>query len=509
LAEHTEIKALKQQLDMLCHEVRSPLLGLNGLIEHLKSHYSEDDYLKEHLKVMGVTIEQLLFIADNTLTLAQLENEKVVLQDEIFNLNDLLAQVIKVLTPLAEGKGLVLKGESELLREQAWVLGDSVRLSQILNNLIMNGIKFTEKGEVSVTFQVEGSGGLKVTVADTGEGIPQEKLDSVFLPYQQLSHTKGDLQSGTSQTGLGLGLSIVMQLVKVMDGQVTVSSELGQGSQFIIELPFKFVQREAVEGQEVDKEAVRDLPQFSYRVLVADDSQINRKVMQQYLTDLGCEVIEAENGKVALQVVESQPLDYVFLDIQMPVMDGVTAAHKIRAWMAEHKHSIRALFALTAGGKEAMPEAAYQEQPSLFDAWLEKPLYIETFVQLFFKLEGKKEGAFNFSQSFDSSKVDTMPPTKTDDRCQTLPEGLRPLFFQLVERLQTQQQQALQLLQQQELSKAAEVLHGMKGEAMVFQQQDWVDEIKHVEQQVKNNFTPAVIDTIKSWSFDCTGECNA
>ncbi len=320
-AEARRANAAKSRfLAIMSHEIRTPLNGVLGGIQLLESRVL-DRSLAQPLEIVGYSGRQLAQLLDDILDLARVEAGYFELVQEPFSLREVLATVHGVLYPQARTKGIALRLEvpAEL---PPHLLGDPLRLRQILINLVGNAIKFTESGEVvlglSLAREAQGSLCCAFSVRDTGPGIAESSLVRIFRPFEQEDDSIQRQHGGT-----GLGLAISRDLVAAMGGELQVESILGQGSTFHFALSL----REAV------LEAPRSLPErlrTPLQVLVVDDVQANRIVTAGLLESLGQLPTVAGGGQQALELLATRPFDLVLLDLHMPGMDGLEVFRRIR-----------------------------------------------------------------------------------------------------------------------------------------------------------------------------------
>jgi CheY-like chemotaxis protein len=244
--------------------------------------------------------------------------------------------------------------------EGQWRSGDQRRLSQVLLNLLGNAAKFTDKGTIRVIAAAEGRDLVRLTVEDTGIGVPPDKLDSLFTPFFQAD--SGDTRNFS---GAGLGLAIVQSLVVLMGGAVGVESRPGEGSRFWVEVPLPPAAHE--EGAKpVEPEPPPEAP---LRVLVVDDHPVNRQVAMLMLDAAGIAVDTACNGAEAVEAVKDHDFDAVFMDLHMPVMDGLTATRAIRELPGER--GLTPIIAMTAA---ALPEDVARCNAAGMDGHISKPI---------------------------------------------------------------------------------------------------------------------------------------
>jgi CheY-like chemotaxis protein/HPt (histidine-containing phosphotransfer) domain-containing protein len=308
----------------MSHEVRTPLNGILGVTAMLLETGLQPDQ-RQLAEVVQSSGEGLLSIVNDILDFSKIEAGKIELETIDFNLIKTLRSVMELNDARASAKCLTL--EAEIQPEVPhWLHGDPLRLRQVLNNLAGNAIKFSDHGQVRLGVSVEEQKGervrLRFTVADRGIGIPPEKLANIFDPF-----TQADVSTTRQFGGTGLGLSICRQLVELMDGVIGVESENGVGSTFWFIADFGLASAEApIEA--AAPAAVPEIPRL--RILLAEDSAINRLVAVHQLHKLGCEVENVENGQQAVDATATMQFDLVLMDCQMPVMDGYAATAEIR-----------------------------------------------------------------------------------------------------------------------------------------------------------------------------------
>lgn len=484
-------------LALLSHELRSPLLGINSMVDQLKTLYNDDAYLLERLRVINLTAEQMIFLVNDILTYSQTEYDAVTLHPRRFSLKQTFDYVKQLTKSIATDKGvfvsLVYRGE------QDWVFGDSVRLSQILINLIVNGIKFTPMGGVSVEVRQLLEDTFAFVVTDSGEGIDEEKLQHIFDPFTQFK-TEG----ATRTMGSGLGLSVVKHLIDLMDGQIEVSSTVGVGTTFSFTLRLPAAEENGHgKADNTARTALPVTPVSQYRdlkVLVVDDSKINRMVLSGYLRELGCDVTEASDGQEAWQLFQEQPFEYVFLDIQMPVMDGFKVMERIRdRQQSGAASSLKAVFAVTAGGGEELIPPGETLATIGFKRWLVKPISKEQVLAL---LASGQENSPPEKPPTDSAvtekhvdvhaEADENLPEKTEQAgsltvdIAQIPAHFQALLTPFVTEFSHNLQQLQTALEARQWHEMKALAHYMKGNCMVFQLQSWVEVLREVERCAEN-----------------------
>ncbi|MBX3504975.1 MAG: PAS domain S-box protein [Parvibaculum sp.] len=321
-------------LASMSHEIRTPMTGVMGMLDMLAESGVSGDQL-ELIKTARSSAEMLLSIINDVLDMAKLEAGRVEIAKRDFNAESLLHTVCDMMAGRAEAKGLRFNAVLPI-STRIWLKGDPDRISQILFNILGNAVKFTEKGEVSLaaeTRQTDDGLDLVLKVTDTGRGIPAGKTDSIFREFERVQEDAGARVEGT-----GLGLAIVSRLVNAMNGRIEVQSELGKGSSFIVTLPLAAGNAPAEAAPSVAP-VVAVAPPASVEtrqaktplaVLVVEDNAVNRKVIGSVLAIAGIEPVYAFDGQQALDAVKEAAFDIVFMDVMMPVMDGLTATKKLR-----------------------------------------------------------------------------------------------------------------------------------------------------------------------------------
>jgi PAS domain S-box-containing protein len=366
-----------QFLANMSHEIRTPLNGVLGVLHLLKSETlsPEGRSLLSEAVNCGSMLTELL---NDVLDFSKIEAGRLELQTEPVDVAAVIDGVTSILRAQVEAKGLTLRTEIE--KDVGWIHSDPVRLRQVLFNLVGNAVKFTNEGGVTIRLRADGAGAarrLRFEIVDTGIGISAETQARLFTRFHQ-----ADASTTRRFGGTGLGLAITRTLTELMGGEVGVRSIESQGATFWIELP----------GAKIAPPAAIDADEGAWleglRVLVVEDNPTNRLIATKMLQNLGAEVETAENGALGVEAVRGRDFDLVFMDIQMPVMDGVSATAAIRALPAPACQA--PIIAMTAN---AMAHQLAEYRKAGMNGAVSKPLSPAAIVAQIAKLLGDEEAA--------------------------------------------------------------------------------------------------------------------
>jgi PAS domain S-box-containing protein len=357
-------RAKSQFLANMSHEVRTPLNGILGVTGMLLESELQSEQ-RQLAEIVLSSAEGLLTIVNDILDFSKIEAGRTDLENIDFDLPGLLQSVTELQTARANEKCLAI--ETEISPEAPQRLhGDPLRLRQVLNNLLGNAIKFSDHGQIRLIVNVERAMAEGVTlrfdVIDCGIGIPPEKQEQIFAPFAQADVSTTRLFGGT-----GLGLSICRHLVELMGGCIGVQSEPGHGADFWFTASFGAPAEVSESADESAVEEAEPLPKL--RVLLAEDSAVNRLVATHQLRKLGCDVEAVDDGQQAIDATAAVRFDLVLMDCQMPVMDGYAATAAIRAREAREGSYTR-IIALTANAMKGERERCIAAG---MDGYLSKP----------------------------------------------------------------------------------------------------------------------------------------
>ncbi|MFC7379083.1 ATP-binding protein [Brevundimonas sp. GCM10030266] len=361
-------RAKSEFLANMSHEIRTPLNGVVSMADAL-ARRDLDPQEREMVDLIcssGATLERLL---SDILDSAKIESGQVTLEPVAFDLEQAVSDVAALWRVKAEDKGVALNVDFDPALS-GFVEGDAVRLRQVLTNLVSNALKFTAEGAVTLTVQATGEGHALFRVSDTGVGFDAEQKSRIFVRFQQAD---GSITRRFGGTGLGLAISTA--LVDLMGGALDCESTPGEGAAFWFEIALPTVAVVAAEPV-VGNDPV-DVSAAPLRILLADDHPANRKVVEIMLSATAMELVAVEDGRQALDAFREGGFDLVLMDMQMPVMDGLTATRAIRALEAEQGLGHTPVIMLTANAMAEHVEAGRQAGA---DGHLTKPV---TFASLF------------------------------------------------------------------------------------------------------------------------------
>lgn len=366
---------LQQRLGFLStvsHEIRTPLNAIIGISDLLQQPTSKEQQ-EEYFQILKQTSETLLELVNNVLDFSKINSGKLKVINKIFDLRATITRSLYGERIKARSKNLNLEVVIDP-RLPEFIVGDSVKLGQVFMNLTSNAIKFTEQGKVTIQVEVldltDEQVTLRCAVRDTGIGIPVEQLENIFEAFNQ-----GSEDINIRYAGTGLGLSISQRVIDMLGGDLEVHSEVGTGSEFSFCLDFPIAS--SPEAGTVSLLPETQLSPRGIKVLLVEDNKINVLVAEKHLKNWGVELDTVADGKSALELVQQKDFNIVLMDLQMPIMDGFTAARLIRELPGE-KYQNLPIIALTAAS-----EHIYQERIQLtgFNDFMNKPFHPEELLK--------------------------------------------------------------------------------------------------------------------------------
>ncbi len=385
-AANESVKAKAAFLANMSHELRTPMNAVIGF----SSLLLDDDLTQEHreyIEAIRKGGEAQLAIIDDILDYSRAERDKVELEHQPFSLKRLIDESLEMVATQASKRGLNLSHTINYGTPDT-IIGDHGRLRQILVNLLSNSVKFTDKGDVSLSVSSKVIKGneyqISFLVKDTGIGISQDKMNQLFQPFTQLERTLS-----RKRDGVGLGLAITKNLVELMGGKIWADSIPGQGTTFHVMIPAETIHGKQLDFGRMDSGiASESFPGLKpMRILVAEDNPSNQRVLVEMLKRLGYRADAVADGREVIQALERQDYDLVLMDIKMPEMDGITATQVIRKLQPENGPKIIAITAFTLeGDREKCLEAG-------MDDYIAKPVQIGELVEVLKKFQPSRVGS--------------------------------------------------------------------------------------------------------------------
>lgn len=361
----------------MSHDIRTPMNAILGFAEIARRDIGDTDKLINCIEKIQESGKILLRLIDSILDMSNIKNGSVTLTEDDCNLKECIEMTWDILKPELEKKHITFQTDMSSVKNK-WVYCDKTRINHILYNLLSNSVKFNKQnGNILVTVSqkncnIEEYATYEIHIKDTGIGMTQEFLSHIFEPFEK-EHT-----STISRTqGVGLGMSITKNLVDMMDGTIQVFSEVDEGTEFVLQFTFKLYEPEQLSS--VGSECANDFS--GKRLLLVEDNELNMEIANELLCDAGFSVETAQNGQIAVEMVQNSPAGYydaILMDIQMPVMDGYEASHKIRSLEKKELAEIP-IIALTANVSDEDKKKALSNG---MNAHIAKPLDINVMYEV-------------------------------------------------------------------------------------------------------------------------------
>jgi signal transduction histidine kinase/DNA-binding NarL/FixJ family response regulator len=443
-----------QFLANMSHEIRTPLTAVIGQAEAIVSGDVDEAFICKEVSIIHNNSLHLLELINDILDLSKIEANKLELELQNKDLHSILEELNNIFTKQAKTKGLVFEITHSL--SVPFIINiDSFRLKQILINLCSNAIKFTANGSVLLEVIVSDNE-LSFKVTDTGIGMDDIQLERLFESF-----TQGDTSISRRFGGTGLGLCLSEQLAKIMDGEISVQSEIYKGSIFTLSLPFSYLNDNAlIPEKQLTAEQLELNTAFSGQVLLAEDHDDNRRLIKRILTSLGLEVLSAKNGKEAVELFLQHDPALILLDIQMPEMDGIEAFTLLRQCGCSQP-----IIALTAN---AMSHEIEQYLSIGFDGHLKKPIEKTIFIQLIAQYCQSQSALNEVYQALDMLDM-------TD------------LVEEFKNSLNKEKSNLIQAIEKNEVYKIEQQAHSLAGAAQMFGFKSLAQVAKQLESELKHN----------------------
>ncbi len=474
-------KAKSEFLATMSHEIRTPMNAIIGFTELLLHKMGLNEDQRQYVERIHGSSKALLQIINDILDFSKIEAGKLDIESVDFNFNQVLNDIRNMYSQQAEKKGinLTFKVDDTI---PAMLIGDPLRVTQIITNLISNALKFTEQGSVTVTANLveeqDNSLIIEFCCRDTGIGIPQSAQEKLFSAFTQADSTTTRRYGGT-----GLGLSICRSLVGMMGGEIWLRSKVGNGTSFYFTLPFKVSEKQPEPDDNQDGAETEDRGFTGRKVLLVEDNEINQELAQALLTDMGFEMDIACNGLESLEMVKLHDYDLVFMDLQMPLMDGLTATTRIKQQQPEFKTPI---IAMTANASE---EDRKRCMEAGMDDFISKPISIDALQTVIGR---------NLNSS-ETDEPDTSNPRAVEEQTQipvlnvnqalkmmgNKKKLLKNMLRLFVDKYTSVDLQLSELIRQQQWEEATRLAHTLKGVAGNLSAERFTQAAKQLEKSLK------------------------
>ncbi|HDM8188833.1 TPA: response regulator [Vibrio harveyi] len=484
-------KAKSQFLATMSHELRTPMNGVLGISQIIASE-TQEKTTKEHVKVILDSGQHLMTILNDILDFSKVEENKLELEAAPFNLPQVLTPVCSAIQPLIEEKNIQLYVENEV-PENIEFNGDCARIRQILFNLAGNAVKFTGDGHVLIRAELdEQRKRLLLSVNDTGIGIPEDKQGRIFNSFEQ-----ADTSTTRKFGGTGLGLAIVKKLTELMSGEIKLKSVESIGTQFLVDLPIPWVEKEQPAMSNTKAEQQQENKR-NLHILLAEDNRVNAIVAKGFCEKLGHTVEIAENGLIATKKAQENQYDLILMDNHMPEMNGVEATRFIR-----EKLGVKTLlFAYTA---DVFREAHDNFIDAGADHVLTKPLQRESFADALKQFASRLPVQNDVSDQAENVvelhrepierlrlTEEELTHSETVEMLKEEPDALLDLLESIVNDFEKSVDELIEYFMAENLSSLYSTLHTTKGMALNLGLDTLANQVLEIETQVKNKQIPDI-----------------
>ncbi|MHA2784677.1 ATP-binding protein [Vibrio harveyi] len=484
-------KAKSQFLATMSHELRTPMNGVLGISQIIASE-TQEKTTKEHVKVILDSGQHLMTILNDILDFSKVEENKLELEAAPFNLPQVLTPVCSAIQPLIEEKNIQLYVENEV-PENIEFNGDCARIRQILFNLAGNAVKFTGDGHVLIRAELdEQRKRLLLSVNDTGIGIPEDKQGRIFNSFEQ-----ADTSTTRKFGGTGLGLAIVKKLTELMSGEIKLKSVESIGTQFLVDLPIPWVEKEQPAMSNTKAEQQQENKR-NLHILLAEDNRVNAIVAKGFCEKLGHTVEIAENGLIATKKAQENQHDLILMDNHMPEMNGVEATRFIR-----EKLGVKTLlFAYTA---DVFREAHDNFIDAGADHVLTKPLQRESFADALKQFASRLPVQNDVSDQAENVvelhrepierlrlTEEELTHSETVEMLKEEPDALLDLLESIVNDFEKSVDELIEYFMAENLSSLYSTLHTTKGMALNLGLDTLANQALEIETQVKNKQIPDI-----------------